>query len=141
MTALVRKVHNLLAASAPIVGVAIGNPDDKATWRIDFADEATPLQRLTAQTALNNFDPDAVVVEVPAAVPMMRFKIALHRAGLLSAVEAAVPSLGVEAQIAWEYAITIARSHPLVAACAAAVNVSNEQLDQLFTAAADVSPE
>ena len=30
-----------IRAVAPIVGVSIGRKDDRATWRFDFADEAT----------------------------------------------------------------------------------------------------
>lgn len=50
------KLHNALAAVAPIVGVSVGRADDKATWRIDFAADATSGQRDAAQSVLAAFD-------------------------------------------------------------------------------------
>lgn len=50
-------LHDTLAAIAPVQGVRIGRPDDKATWSIDFAPEATPEQQAAATTALLAFDP------------------------------------------------------------------------------------
>lgn len=35
------RLHLMLAAVAPIVGVSVGNVDDRATWRIDFEPQAT----------------------------------------------------------------------------------------------------
>lgn len=49
-----------IGAVAPIAGVSIGRWDDKATWRIDFAPEATAEQRGAAAVTLGAFDPDAV---------------------------------------------------------------------------------
>jgi hypothetical protein len=49
---LARDVHLAVAAVCPIDGVAIGDPSDKATWRIDFAAAATAAQRQAAQAAL-----------------------------------------------------------------------------------------
>ncbi len=41
MSDLTVVVYNAVAAVAPIYGVALGDPTDKATWRIDFAPSAT----------------------------------------------------------------------------------------------------
>lgn len=41
---------------APVVGVSIGRRDDRSTWRIDFAANATEPQRLAALAALAAFD-------------------------------------------------------------------------------------
>jgi hypothetical protein len=48
---------------APIHGVSIGARDDKRTWRIDFAPEATAEQKAAAQVALDAFDAAAVPIE------------------------------------------------------------------------------
>lgn len=49
---------------APIHGVAIGKPDDKATWRIDFADDATAEDRAAAAALMAAFDPAGVKAPV-----------------------------------------------------------------------------
>lgn len=53
---LAGKLHEALAAVCPIDGVSIGRKDDKATWRIDFKDEATDAQRAAAQAVKDGFD-------------------------------------------------------------------------------------
>lgn len=53
------KLDAAVRAVCPIYGVSIGRLDDKATWRIDFADEATAEQRAAAQNVLEAFDPEA----------------------------------------------------------------------------------
>lgn len=50
----------------PINGVSIGRPDDKATWRIDFAQSATAQQRADAAAVVEAFDPNA---EPPPETP------------------------------------------------------------------------
>lgn len=46
------KLHEAVAAVCPIDGVAIGDPADKATWRIDFRPAATAAQKAAAAAAL-----------------------------------------------------------------------------------------
>lgn len=41
---------------APITGVSVGKIDDKTTWRIDFAEEATEEEKQAALSALDLFD-------------------------------------------------------------------------------------
>lgn len=48
----------LIQAVAPIEGVSIGQQDNKATWRVDFRPEATPIQKAAAQIVIAGFDPD-----------------------------------------------------------------------------------
>lgn len=50
------QLHAAIAAVCPIHGVSIGRKDDKATWRIDFADEATKQQKVAARLTLSTFD-------------------------------------------------------------------------------------
>jgi|SRR3972149_5636048 len=49
-------LHNKIRSVCPIHGVHIGQKNDKATWRIDFEEEATPQQRIAAQQVLDDFD-------------------------------------------------------------------------------------
>lgn len=77
---------------------------------------------------------------IPASVSMRQARLALLGAGLLQTVDAAVASMpGVEgdaARIEWEYALSVERGSPLVAGLSAALNLTTEQLDALFTTAA-----
>lgn len=60
-------LHEAIAAVCPIVGVSIGAADNRLTWRIDYAAEATAGQILDAEAVLASFD-----VETPAyAAPVI----------------------------------------------------------------------
>jgi len=52
----------LVARGTPIVGVAIGTPDDRATWRIDYQPSATAQQQADAAAFMATFDPTAPAV-------------------------------------------------------------------------------
>lgn len=81
-------------------------------------------------------DADPVVTPVPQAVTMRQARLALHGAGLLSAVNAAINAAGEAAKIEWEYAQEVQRTSGLVPAMAAQLGMNDAQLDALFTAAA-----
>lgn len=49
-------LHAAIAAVCPIDGVSIGRKNDKATWRIDFRDNATADQRAAAEGIKAAFD-------------------------------------------------------------------------------------
>ncbi|MBV9861876.1 MAG: hypothetical protein JO267_06985 [Alphaproteobacteria bacterium] len=49
------RLYQAVAAACPIEGVAIGDPADKATWRIDFAPRASAAQREAAAAVLAAF--------------------------------------------------------------------------------------
>lgn len=51
-------------AVAPIVGVHVGRWDDRSTWHITFADEATQEQREAANSALSAFNVDAAALAI-----------------------------------------------------------------------------
>lgn len=54
-TSLSGDLHKALLQVAPIVGVSIGDVNDRATWRVDFDDSASTQQRERAQNALNAY--------------------------------------------------------------------------------------
>lgn len=68
------RLHDALAAVAPITGISIGSRNDRSTWRIDFAPEATPQQQSAANALLASFDPQSTVdddidtVQIPPKV-------------------------------------------------------------------------
>lgn len=75
-------------------------------------------------------------IPVPQSVTMRQARLALLAAGLLDPVNIAVLAAGSAAQVEWEYASEVQRSAGLVPAMAAALGMSDAQIDALFVAAA-----
>jgi hypothetical protein len=72
---------------------------------------------------------------VPTVVTMRQARLALLQFGVLDIVEEAI-SQGTRAdQITWEYATEVRRTDPLVMNMAAALNLTQAQIDELFTTA------
>lgn len=76
---------------------------------------------------------------VPQSVTRAQAKIAMHRAGILEAVKTAVAG-DPEMQIWFDDAITWERKNPhIVALGEGALTLSEEQIDELFIAAAKIA--
>ena len=73
---------------------------------------------------------------MPESVTALQVRLALIRAGLADAIAAYVAQQPDEVRAAWEYAIEVRRGHALLCAGAAALGMSDEQVDDLFRAAA-----
>ena len=82
--------------------------------------------------------PEELKARVPDTVPMYQARIALQQAGLLATVQAGISQMSEEAQIKWEFAPTVKRDDALTVALASTLNLTEEQLDGLFTAAAAI---
>ena len=54
MVDIAQQIHTAVAAVAPISGVSVGDPNNRATWSIRFKEEATAQERVNAQSALQN---------------------------------------------------------------------------------------
>ena len=76
----------------------------------------------------------------PAIVTMRQARLALLGSGLLASVEDAINALPEPqksaARIEWDYSSEVHRNRAFVLTLAAALNLSTEQLDSLFTQAA-----
>lgn len=72
---------------------------------------------------------------VPVAISPLQARRALLAAGLLDDVEAALAEAPRETQLAWEYAVELRRDDPMLIAVAAALGLTEEQVDALFLAA------
>lgn len=123
-------LHDLIAATAPINGISIGDPSDKTTWDIYFTADATASQQAAALAVLAAFNPSAPVI--PTSVTPRQARIALLGAGLLPQVEAAVASVGGATQITWDYATQITRDDPLIQTLGTVLKLSSAQIDALF---------
>ncbi len=72
---------------------------------------------------------------VPTVITPLQGRIALKRANLLDAVEAAIVEANGETQIWWEYSTLWHRTHPVLNALGASLGLSSEQVDDLFKVA------
>lgn len=74
--------------------------------------------------------------QVVPVVTMRQARLALHAAGLLTAVDTAVAGIGGSVQIEWEYATEVRRDWPPLAQVGSALGLTSGQLDALFEQAA-----
>ncbi|AZB63859.1 hypothetical protein EBL87_08960 [Cereibacter sphaeroides] len=72
-------------------------------------------------------------------VSRFQAKAALHAAGRLADVERAVAAADPITRIAWTDAGEFRRSSPTIAALAAAVGMTDEEVDNLFRSAAEIT--
>ncbi|MBP0492152.1 hypothetical protein [Roseomonas indoligenes] len=73
---------------------------------------------------------------VPTSITPRQARLALLQAGLLDEVDAAVAAAGRAAQLEWEYATIVERNGALVERLAAGIPLTDQQVDDLFRAAA-----
>ncbi|WP_096024605.1 hypothetical protein [Campylobacter lanienae] len=80
---------------------------------------------------LENFRDDGV----PYKISIRQAKLALLGAGLLDDIENAMASADRSVQISWEYATEFERDNPLILYFQTLLNLSKEQVDNLFMSA------
>lgn len=78
------------------------------------------------------------VAIVPDRVTARQFKLQLLAAGLLDQVEAWIATQPRAVQIAYEYSGTFVRDEPMMQAGFAALGFTEQQVDDFFTAAAEL---
>ena len=118
--------------------------DDAKTWKAVKDDSIVKKYGFTAKDF-----PDAVAPELPEYVPpppttvqmvsMRQARLALLNAGLLTVVTDSLQALpgdsGEAARIEWKYAQDVSRTSALVEFMASSLNLTEEQVDNLFTEA------
>jgi hypothetical protein len=84
----------------------------------------------------------ALVLPVPDVISMRQARLVLLSEGLLAQVDATIAAMDEPArsaaQIEWEYATELRRDNPLVVAMQASMNLTDEQVDAMFTAGAAI---
>jgi len=80
--------------------------------------------------------PTQFTKKVPFEVTMRQARLAIHNAGLLPTLDALIAAADMETQITWEASITVERNNPITLTLASALNLTDDQLDDLFIAAA-----
>lgn len=82
-----QKLDAAIKEVCPIDGVSIGLPGDKSTWRIDFATNATALQKAAAMVVLQQFDPNAPDSPPPVQPQIDKLVDLLEQKGVVTAEE------------------------------------------------------
>lgn len=72
-----------IGSICPIHGVSIGRVNDKETWKVHFAESATPEQIESANSVVEAFDPKSAQ---PAAWTPYTIVVALERMGVAEAM-------------------------------------------------------
>jgi hypothetical protein len=112
----------------------IGIVDGLRTWEV--RDEAGTLVGLNQQAV----EPESP--SVPASVSSRQIRLWILRQGInLAQVAAAIDAIPDALQrdsvrVEWEYAPYVERSHPMLVPLAAALGLSEDQVDQAFVEAA-----
>lgn len=88
-------------------------------------------------------EPEPAPPVVPESVTQRQARLALLQIGKLDEAEAALngitdAALRKAALIEWEFANEILRDHPLIAQISAALNLTEQQIDQLFMRAKEI---
>lgn len=82
-----------------------------------------------AETIRNS---QVTAITLPSRLTMRQTRLALLNAGLLDQVMASISQMPQASQIEWEFASSVDRDNPLVASLAAALQLTTQQLDNLF---------
>lgn len=96
--------------------------------RTDFPDAAPPELPAYSQPPS----------DVPTVVTMRQARLALLQTGMLASVNAAVTAADEATKITWEFSSEVHRNHPFVSTMAAALGLTGQHLDDLFTLAASL---
>lgn len=87
--------------------------------------------------ALDNTPEAADPAPVPEiAVTPRQFRLALNQLNLRAEVDAAVAAADQNTKDTWEYSTEVQRNNPMVAAMAAAMSKTDEEIDAVFALAA-----
>lgn len=116
----------------PAWATATVPPDVEEGQRVRWSGEAWQVEDVPAPA-----DPEPTV---PSVVTMRQARLALHAAGMLTQVDAAIDALPepprTEARIEWDFSSTVERNKPFVAMIGQALGLSSEDMDALFIQAA-----
>jgi hypothetical protein len=75
---------------------------------------------------------------IPTVITMRQARLALYQSGYLAQANTLISGADEESRITWDYSSEVLRSHPLVAAIAAQLALTESQLDNLFTLGASL---
>jgi hypothetical protein len=124
-----------LSRVAPVISVSIPDPANRATWIVEYGANCTAAQKEAAEAIIVTFNVNAV-----DSITNYQARAALIASGHFDTVNAymqAQPAQSMARQ-AWEYANTYQRNSEFIAALGPLLGFTPAQIDDLFTAAAQV---
>ena len=104
--------------------------------RADLGADAAQYESLIAEVEATYSPSPPQPIPVPQQVTMRQARLELLSRGLLDNVAATIAVAGRAAQIEWEYASTVDRDNPVIAAVQQRQHMTDEQIDDLFREAA-----
>lgn len=128
---LSKRIWEELGALAAMVEIV-----EHDTGGVRFKESTSQADRDAVAAIIAAHDP--AKKSAPATVTMRQARLALLQSGLLPHVNAAVAVADEATKITWEFSSEVHRNHPFVATLAAALNLTEAQLDGLFTLAASL---
>jgi hypothetical protein len=117
-------------AISNVTGLAVG--ERSGVWVVKDGETWRELTLVESDTVVLEYDKLYKDSLVPKSITMRQARLALHSAGLLSAISTSITSMPMDVQIEWEYANEILRASPTIIALATALNMSSTQVDELF---------
>lgn len=113
----------------------------RVTWHPVIREYGDPFEGLkNGVWVVRTIDPTTLPPLVPESITPRQCRLILAQQGLLDSVEAMIAQQNRATQITWEYALEFRRDDPLLNALAGPdkLNLSKEQIDQFFIAAAQL---
>jgi len=98
---------------------------------------AIRINAVTGETEVVQID--ATPEAAPTSVTPTQMRLALNRTGMRDAIEAYVATLSRDEQDRWDYGLTVERNNPVIEAGRQALNMSAQQVDDLFRLAASLA--
>jgi len=117
-------------------------PEEFVPFRAIANDVEKHGKEIFACAIAGDFGPIAPYVAPPPVIPnvvtMRQAKLALLQQNLLNSINTAIDQAGEAAKIEWQYATEVKRNNALVQAISAQLNLTEQQIDELFTLAASL---
>lgn len=111
----------------------------KTTWHDVAREHGEPFEGLeNGIWTIRTVDPSTLPPAVPKSITPRQCRLVLMSQGLLADVEAMIAAQDEATRITWEYALEFHRDDPLLNALAVNLNLTSEQIDQFFIAAAQL---
>jgi len=115
----------------------IGNNNPTWVWSDKIKTFVDPRLVWDADAQAYVAPPPAPII-IPDEITMTQCRELLFDKGLYDAVNSAIATMPVKAQIAWEYRGTVRRDSPLVLEVASQIGLTSEQMDQWFLEASNL---
>lgn len=91
-----------------------------------------------SQERIAAYEAENSIIRVPKSITPRQCRLILLQQGLLASVEAMIAQQDEATRVAWEYASEFRRDDPLLLQLATNLQLTSQQIDQFFIAAAQL---